>query len=391
MAFISWRIRKPNPLIGWVVLVGAVVGALAGWIAAGIYVSPRLLPLNSNATSTATVATTTPATPNVQIVPVTTQSTQASIYPGTFAARGLSPVLTLVKKTAVQNADLPLSEDQEIGRAVALTSDGWLVTTYAAIRNIRVADLQVAWQGKVFAIDKAVRDAASDAVFLKTSTTGLPVTALVDPADLSAGSQVWLEPDSGRLYPETLIDLRAPAMNDPVSSERAVRRLLVTGAGENNGLGGALWNAQGQLIGLLESKSAAGWRVLPASDLRTALNALLAGTEIRHASLGVRASDLSSLVQAQTSRDWPERGAWLRADKTHNLPAVSPTGPSAKLLRDGDVIDRIERDVLDGTADLGERLLDYKPGAEVTLYGTRDGQPFQVSVTLGSVVTGERL
>jgi S1-C subfamily serine protease len=60
-------------------------------------------------------------------------------------------------------------------------------------------------------------------------------------------------------------------------------------------------------------------------------------------------------------------------------------------LADGDVIERIERDILDGTADLGERLFEYRPGASVSVSGRRRKDAFQAEVTLGAEVVSENL
>ncbi len=43
------------------------------------------------------------------------------------------------------------------------------------------------------------------------------------------------------------------------------------------------------------------------------------------------------------------------------------------------------------TQDLGELLAEYKPGTTVTLRVLRDGKDLDVSVTLGSAVTGDPL
>ena len=51
------------------------------------------------------------------------------------------------------------------------------------------------------------------------------------------------------------------------------------------------------------------------------------------------------------------------------------------------MIERMEHDILDGSADLGEWLLEYRP-TNVTLYGAREGT-MQWNVTLGSVVTSD--
>jgi S1-C subfamily serine protease len=241
-------------------------------------------------------------------------------------------------------------------------------------------------------VETAIRDVATDAVFLKINANDLPVSALVRAAEVVSGSAVWLEPRAGRIGPAWISDVRLRPMVDPVSSERASRRFLVAGDAHLSaaGRGAALWDARGELVALLEEETPDGWRALPAGFLASSLESVLATRTIRHASLGVRASDLSSLL-FEGSRPLPLQGAWLRADKSRGLPAVAASGPAAAFLREGDVIERIERDILDGRADVGERLLDYRPGTSVTIAGRRGAQSFQFEIRLGTATSSELL
>ena len=134
-----------------------------------------------------------------------------------------------------------------------------------------------------------------------------------------------------------------------------------------------------------------GWRVTPVGSVGRDLGALLSTGEIRRAALGVRAHDLASLVLDTRPATLPLMGAWLRPDRKTGQPAVTATGPSGKQLKEGDVIERIERDILDGAADLGERLLDYRPGATVRVHGERAGAPFTAEITLGDVLMSETI
>src|SRR5262249_51533658 len=113
--------------------------------------------------------------------------------------------------------------------------------------------------------------------------------------------------------------------------------------------------------------------------------------DIRRASLGVRAFDLSGLSLDMPSSTLPSLGAWLHADRKTGATAVSAKGSSAKLLMDGDVIERIESEILDRTADLGERLLDYRPGVTVNVTGVSKGQAFQTQVMLGTETVSETI
>ena len=366
----------------WVICVALVAGAFAGWMAARAVVQTPVAPVASSPSTPPKTAPTS-TTPAVEIVPVVRRSAGALVFPSTFTARRISPVIALAKKGSGGEESV-VTEEQEVGRAVAMTNDGWIVTPLSALRGLRVADLVALWKGRAYPIKKAIRDTTTDAVFLKTDIADLPTVAFVASTDFESGLAVFVEPDASRIYPEALVDERLPAINDLVSSERAIRRLIVSGQAGGRGVGGAVWDERGQLVGLLESWRANGWSVLPANDLDAALASLLANGEIRHAALQIRGTDLSRVTFERTTKNLPVLGFWLRA-------TVSANGPAAKLLRDGDVIERVERDVLDGTADLGERLLDYRPGTQVSLSGSRNGQPFTVTATLGSVVTSETI
>lgn len=380
----------------WLGAVGVVIGgAAAGWLAAAWYVSPQFARFENTWRAQLERVTASTSTPrgieSPEVVPVVRpQATPA--YPSAFILRRLSPVVALVRRSGSKPPEEGIAEgERELGAAMGVTADGWLITTTAALNGLRLTDLAVAWQGRARPILKAIRDQSTDVVFLKIEANDLSVAEFVRPEDVAQGMGVWLEPRAKRLHPETIMDMRARAGGETVLSERVTRRLLVSGATGLQWSGGGVWDTQGRLVGLLDTFTPEGWRVIPSAYISGALTLLLSNGEIRHASLGVRSMDLARRVFEQERSALPMQGAWVRGDRVRNLPAVVPNGPAAKVLRDGDVIERIERDILDGAMDLSERLLAYRPGTRVTIYGQRQTKPLEVSVTLGSIITSEIL
>jgi S1-C subfamily serine protease len=220
----------------------------------------------------------------------------------------------------------------------------------------------------------------------------LPTPAFVRASDVVPGASVWVESGPRQLAPEILLTVRARPSTDPVPSNKLSRRFLVSGAKEGRRAGASVWDGAGRLIGLLESSEAGGWRVIPAGPIGSTLSQMFSGDGlIRRSTLGVRALDLSTITFDAATSSLSSLGAWVRADRKLKLPAVTPSGPSARALSDGDVIERVERDILDGTADLGERLLDYRPGASVAISGRRKNAAFQAEVTLGSEIVSEQI
>lgn len=375
------------------VVLSAVAGMLGGVIGGWFLASPLERRLSALETSNAPRPAATSTAPTFQVVPIEARPT-VSALPASFLTRR-SPVLGIAKKTdTLKTVDERLyGRDRTLAEAVALTSDGWIASTYAAVASFRMSDLVVLWEGKAYPITQAIRDTATGAVFIKIEAHDLPATAFVRADDVVAGSAVWVEPSAKRLYPDTVVDVRARSSTDAISSERASRRFVLGMNTDAAWRGSAVWDTSGRLVGLLESHGADGWNVLPASDLSSALGSLLSTKEIRHAFLGVHAIDLGSVALLATSSTvrLPEQGAWLKTDHRTGAPAVTLGGPAGTFLKEGDVIERMERDTLDGAADIGERLLDYRPGTTIVFFGQRQNQPFEASIRLGSVVTGESL
>ncbi len=382
------------PLLGVCVLVSVAVSIGAGSLVANMIVERQTEIWQRLWASSSREGVTSSTSSSVEVFPLDASRT---LNPSMafFMARRASPVLDVYKKSAFEKNgdDLLSGREKAMGAAVALTSDGWLVMPSTVIKDLRVADVAIAFRGQAYAIEQAIRDTATDAVFIKIQARDLPVTALVRATDVIGGMQVWVEPRRQHVSPEVVLDVRADnASIDPVSSERASRRFFVGGEGNILMVGGAVWDGGGRLVGLLESRDADGWRVLPASDLSSALTGILTRGVIIHATLGVRAYDLAHLDFLTTRPSLPLRGAWIQGDRRGMQPGVAKQSVTAKLLKEGDVIEGIERDILDGTADLGERLLDYPPGTRVTLSGRHvDGMRFQIPVTLGTASSTERL
>jgi len=198
---------------------------------------------------------------------------------------------------------------------------------------------------------------------------------------LPPGSEAWLEKQSHAFDPALIRTVRLDeSLLPPQSSEIAYRRLMVSGAAMPHDLGAPLWDPRGALLGLLEDHEN-GSVVIPSNTIATSFASLLSNGDIRHASLGIEVRDLSAWRIDGDRGELPERGALILSVDRISAAAVAT-------LRVGDVIQQVERDILDGNADLGELLSEFQPGAEVSLRIVRDGEEQIVSVTLGTNSTG---
>ena len=118
--------RKSYYFITLGVVTLLIVGAVLSWVAITNGLLARIQQLEDRVQQ-ALQATT--STHDAAIVSVE-RRTQLPLYPSVFAGRGVSPVIPLVRKVFGKDGVLS-PEDQTIGDAVALTSDGWLATPSA--------------------------------------------------------------------------------------------------------------------------------------------------------------------------------------------------------------------------------------------------------------------
>lgn len=377
------------------ILIAGVCGGLAGG-AAGFYASTDVIGLNvapsSNATTTQSTAEAKP-TSTISLIQVE-RPALVSVVPPAFLKLRASSVATLYrapKAGAIE--DRLLGDDRMLGQAVALTSDGWFVTAADNVASLKLADLVVWYGDAAYSVTRGLIDHVNSTVYLKTEARDIQAASFSNVRYLTRGSEVWSELRPGEIMPQVVLSLGGRIAGDgPVSSELAARRIVLSGTAGANDRGGGVWDANGQLVGLVESKSGSDLRIIPSTSLASSLASLLQGGEIKHALLGVRALDLGVLRLGGGREDLPVNGALIRDDKVSGKPGIAKDSPAAKAkLKAGDVILKVERDILDGTGDLGEILSEYQPGSTVTLRILRGQTDTDVQVQLGTAVTSEAL
>lgn len=367
----------------WVLMaaIACLAGGVSGYVAAQSVaggLDSRLSQLWSRVT-TQLPANTATTTQNTQILPL--EAARRPVYPAVFANRPSSPLVPVVRKSGLKWTEPSVVPPDRIqGYGVTLTSDGWIVLPATAIGTTLTTDLGIIWHSRLYPITQAIRDRATDLVFLKIEAVNLPVTTFVSPVDVVPGLGVWIEEAPRHFYPETIIATDARTTSEPVSSEYLNRRFLVSMNDRSIRPGVAVWGENGGLIGLMLTTDASGAFVLPTSAISSALSQVLAARPLERSTLGLKVQDVSSLVYEGVRPNWSEQGMYVRQ--------VLSTS-TAKLIQEGDIIERMDRDAFDGTIDLGERLLDYRAGTVVTLQGLRKGKSFQVDIPLQATSTGE--
>ncbi len=366
----------------WGAIAGLLAGAISGAAITTFRTEPQLAQLSAQiagATSTSAIVT----KPEIEIIPIETRPLLTSL-PSAFDERRRSPVLQLLEITA---GEAPITQEQTIGTAISVTSDGWLVTSYEALAGAKLSNLRIASAGKTVAIDRAIHDRHTDIVYLKIEASGLSVADFVQARDVTVGAAAWTERQPSVLRPASIMSVRARREYVPVSSESSNRRFLISGNKEDGAPGQPVWDGRGKLIGLYESysESTGAWLVQPVGSIARDLANLLSSGSITHAGLSIFALDLEDVILSSRPEGLPTSGAWLRPGEGGF--SIAKTSPAFGKLEPSDVIERIERDILEGKADLGEILLEYRPDASVVITILRGSERMEVDITLEEMET----
>ncbi len=377
--------------------MSAMSGAVSGMVVAQRMV-PGLVSHQSsfkipNASGTVAVdePASMPTTTQIRLVPLQMEDfTLRAIPESIFNRRSPVGVVYAHKKTAVSQNFLP--EDEQLGRAVALTSDGWFVTTFSILENSRVADLLIWHAGRAYQVERGVLDKSTNTIFLKTNARDLSVTAFADYWSGRTGLAAWLEPSAEQFAPSSIIAVRHVTHSDPVLSDKPERRIVAMGDLRLAERGSPLWDAKGALIGVVEESADGRLLIVPGSSLSSSLQSVMAGGEVERANLGAYSIDLAvARLIGEQAEDFPSRGAWLREDKKLGRAVIKDSAADRAGLKTGDVILQVDRDILDGSLDLSDIIMQYRPGSTVNLRVWRAGQEMEIPVTLGSQTTSEPL
>lgn len=372
------------------VLSGAGSGAMAGWVSGSMHrqVVYRSEPVEMRATSTASSASSTVSTePKLTVVQVD-QVPPDSIVPPVFAHQETSVASIYLKPgksvRVFRNEDL-------IGQAVAVTSDGWFVTPLDLIGQHKLADLMLWYKGKSYPLQRGVVDRRGSVAFLHVDSKDTRAPSFARFQDVTRGLSVWIERKSGN-FESALITALSQETDGliGVSSDISARRPSLNITALKQDVGSPIWASNGSLIGLMVAGKDGRANFISSSAWAPSLFGIFSDGIVKHAALGIRVIDLSTVRLVTPIEGVPERGVWIVEDGKN--PAIAPGSPAEKAgLKEGDVITEVDRDILDGRVDLAEILIQYKPNTSVTLKVVRNGKTIQLPVTLGSEVVSEEM
>lgn len=268
------------------------------------------------------------------------------------------------------------------GSGVILSEDGFIVTNNHVIENAQNIKV-ILNDRREFEAKLIGTDPSTDIALLKIDAEGLDFLTYGDSNALKLGEWVLAVGNPFNLTSTVTAGIvsslgRNLRMNE---DQYSIESFIQTDAAVNPGnSGGALVNQQGNLVGInsaiaSQTGSYTGYSfAVPVTIVRKVVDDLKKYGEVQRALLGVNIGD----VNAEIAKE-------LNLDKVEGVVVGGvPENGAAKSagIKEKDVIILVENTPIKTTAELQEKVSQYRPGDKIDVVVIRDGEKKQFNVTL---------
>ncbi|HXR97861.1 MAG TPA: trypsin-like peptidase domain-containing protein [Terriglobales bacterium] len=276
--------------------------------------------------------------------------------------------------------------EQGLGSGIIISPDGYIVTNNHVVQD--ATEIQVTLLDKRTFRDAKVigTDALTDLAVIKINATGLPNLPWGDSHVLKQGDNVFAIGNPFQLnftMTRGIISGKG-RINQDRTDARAPGDYLQTDAAINPGnSGGPLVDVRGEVVGVnafiyTSTGSFSGEAfAIPSEIAKPVSTTLIAKGKVVRGYLGINIEDLT-----------PELAPFFKLPPSATgalVTSTTPGEPGQKAgLREGDVIESLNGNKIDGATQLQLATGAVSPGNPVKLGVMRDGQPVTLTVTLGT-------
>ncbi len=267
------------------------------------------------------------------------------------------------------------------GSGVIISQDGYILTCAHVVDGATSVKVQLQ-NGETYDASIVGSDATSDIAVIKIEATGLTPAVIGDSDALAVGETVVAVGNPLGTLSNTVTDGIISALNREVTVEDNDMTLLQTNASISPGnSGGGLFNANGELIGVVNAKSSyseaegIGFAIPIDSAMEIAQQLIENGAVIRPA-LGVKILDV---MDANTANQ-----LGVSATGVYVVEVTAGGGAEAAGVQAGDRIIAVDDTAVSSSNSVKSYLADKQVGDTVNLQVEREGKVLTLTVTLGS-------
>ena len=267
------------------------------------------------------------------------------------------------------------------GSGIILSKDGLILTNTHVIENCDTARVTL-YDNSSYAATLVGADSTSDIAVLKIEATGLTPASFGDSAELAIGDKVAaIGNPLGETFRMTLTDGIISAIDRGISYNGHSMTLLQTNTAINEGnSGGALFNMYGQVIGVTNMKMMSSYSsiegigfAIPSSTIAAVADSLMQYGEVRgRTAIGIT---VGAIPENVTSHYDLPTGLYVSA-------VEEKSDAAAKGIQQGDIITAVNGSPASATSDILTVKNTLGVGDTITFTIWRDGETFDVDVTL---------
>lgn len=325
---------------------------------------------------------------------ITTASTNNTGTPYTISHTDISSVVT---KCADSVVEITIETQSTLyghytytqegnGSGVIISSDGYILTNNHVISGANKISVALR-DGTKYEATLIGTDSKTDVAIIKIDANNLTTAVLGDSDALVVGElAIAIGNPLGQLG-GTVTDGIISALEREIKLDNSTMNLIQTNAAINPGnSGGGLFNANGELIGIVVAKSSGvdveglGFAI-PINDVKDVINDLLEhGYATNRAFLGVQLTDTSY----NNSNSFSFYSMFFNQMNYGALVTdVVADSPAEKAgIQKNDIIVSVNNEVVSQASDVTSKISDFEVGDKITIGLIRDNKTLNVDVTL---------
>lgn len=273
------------------------------------------------------------------------------------------------------------------GSGVIISNDGYILTNNHVINGATKITVTLR-DGTQYEAKLIGKDSKTDIAIIKIDAKNLTPATLGNSDSLVVGEvAIAIGNPLGQLG-GTVTDGIISALEREIKLDNATMNLIQTNAAINPGnSGGGLFNANGELIGVVVAKSS-GFDVeglgfaIPINDVKNVINDLLEnGYASNRAFLGVSLKDTSYT----TNNGGMSMFSMFMQNVNYGaaVDSVVDDSPAAKAgIQKDDIIVSIDNEVMSSTSDVTSKIASYNVGDKISIGIIRGNKTMNVEVTL---------
>lgn len=311
---------------------------------------------------------------NVENVPVT------SINIPSVAALTQNSVVEIRTESVSNSLFLRQFVTEGAGSGVIISEDGYIVTNNHVIEDAR-SILVALHDGTTYEAQLVASDSKMDIGVIKIEASGLTPAILGDSDSLSVGEPVVAVGNPLGQLGGTVTNGIVSALDREIILNNEHRNLLQTNAAINPGnSGGGLFNADGELIGIVVAKSSGedveglGFAI-PINDAKPIIEDLIAQGYVGvRVSLGITALDLTT-PQLAAQYGFKTPGVYVQS-------VIENSSAANGGLQPGDCFVSIDDTAIEAISDITSILNESSVGDQLMITVKRDGKIVELTLTL---------